>query len=101
MITNSENMENITSILNVLYIAALQANTEVPDGVLDVDTKSVEIAFVVLSKYLTKEETNSLRASIFFNNSHKVMILNKSSLGKLLYKGAKTVYELTHNTEEK
>lgn len=62
---------------------------KVPDGVLDVDTNSVELAYLALSRFLTKEDAKSLRASIFFNNCHKVMILDKSKLGVALYRGAK------------
>lgn len=62
---------------------------KVPDGVLDVDTNSVELAYLALSRFLTKEDAKSLRANIFFNNCHKVMILDKSKLGVALYRGAK------------
>lgn len=98
-------MKDYSKKLNDFYngIMLNLAIDKVPDGVLDVDTNSVELAYLALSKFLTKENAESLRASIFFNNCHKVMILNKSKLGVALYKGAKYVQwlKLTEHMNEK
>ncbi len=96
---------NYLQELDNFYASATHIDMDVPNGILDVDTNSVEIAFLILSKYISKERAESLRASIFFNNCHKVIILNKSKLGILLYCGAKLVSTMkgiaNNNKEEK
>lgn len=97
---NLKGLTDSTNVLNLFYQALLLNDTKVPEGILDVDANLVMMAFMVLSKFISEEEANSLRASIFFNNCNKVMILNKSRLGKLLYKGAKIICNTTNKTEK-
>lgn len=95
---------NYLKELDNFYATVTHIDMDIPNGVLDVDTNSVEQAFLVLSKYISKEAAESLRASIFFNNCRKVMMLNKSKLGILLYCGAKlvsTMKGIANNNKEK